>query len=318
MLEDRPVPEPRVGEALVRVVACGVCHTDLHYLDHGVATAKPPPLILGHEVAGIVERLGPGASAPAPGTPVVVPAVVSCGRCEACGTGRGNLCATLEMFGNHRDGGFAEYVTAPASELVPLPPDLPLEDAALIADGVTTAYHAVRRRAEVGAGDTVAVFGCGGVGLAIVQLAAGSGARVVAVDLDAGRLTLARELGAIGTVTATRDGGAAKAVKQACPGGVDVAIEVAGVPAALREALASVRPGGRVVLVGYGAEDVPLPVGRIMFRELELRGSLGCRRADYARVVELVRAGTFRLRRREGVRTLLCPGRSSATNGGRG
>ncbi len=340
-IEERPLPEPAAGEARVRVVACGVCHTDLHYVDHGVPTAKPPPIILGHEASGTVDSLGPGTTGPPPGSRVLVPAVVSCGQCEACGLGRGNLCPGMQMFGNHRDGAFAEFVLVPARELVPVPADLPLEEAALLADGVTTAYHAVRRRGEVGPGDTVAVFGCGGVGLAAVQIAAAAGARVVAVDLDERRLRIAREMGASEAVPVPRSGGAAREVRRvAGGGGADVAIESAGHPKALQDALAAVRPGGRVVLLGYSTEDVPLPAGRIMFREIEIRGSLGCRRADYARVVEMARAGTIRLaplvtarlpleeagealqrlRRREGVRTLLLPGlagRPSAMSGAR-
>ncbi|MCI0342655.1 MAG: zinc-binding dehydrogenase [Planctomycetales bacterium] len=340
-LEERPLPEPAPGDARVRVVACGVCHTDLHYVDHGVPTAKPPPIVLGHEASGTVDALGEGTLGPPLGSRVLVPAVVSCGRCEACGLGRGNLCPEMQMFGNHRDGAFAEFVLAPARELVPVPADLPLEEAALLADGVTTAYHAVRRRGEVGPGDTVAVFGCGGVGLAAVQVAVAAGARVVAVDLDEARLKIAREMGASEAVPVPRSAGSGATAREVRRlvggGGADVAIESAGHPSALQEALAAVHPGGRVVLLGYSTEDVPLPAGRIMFREIEIRGSLGCRRADYARVVEMARAGTIRLaplvtarlplesagealqrlRRREGVRTLLLPGESSARSGAR-
>jgi threonine dehydrogenase-like Zn-dependent dehydrogenase len=325
--EERPVPEPGPGEALVRVVACGVCHTDLHYLDHGVPTAKPPPLVLGHEASGTVEALGPGAAGLSIGQAVLVPAVIACGTCEACGAGRANLCAAMEMFGNHRDGAFAEFVTCPAHELVPLPTDVPLAEAALLSDGVTTAYWAVRRRGGVGVGDTVAVFGCGGVGLAAVQVACAAGARVIAVDLNPERLALARTLGASDAIPADAPGGAGKALRKLTGGGVDVAFEVVGVDAALRAACDAVRPGGRVVLVGYNAHDVALPVHRVMFRELELVGSLGCPRAVFPRVVALVRRGAVRLaplvsarlplgsiplaldrlRRGEGVRTLLLP-----------
>ena len=138
VVEDRPKPEPGPGEALVKVAACGLCHTDLHYLDHGVPTAAQPPIILGHEPSGVVESLGAGATAVAEGQRVLVPAVISCGVCETCLRGRANLCPKMEMFGNHRDGAFAEYVTCPAHELVPLPDDFPLEEAALLSDGVTT------------------------------------------------------------------------------------------------------------------------------------------------------------------------------------
>ena len=199
------------------------------------------------------------------------------------------------MFGNHRDGAFAEYVTCPAHELVPLPDGFPLAEAALLSDGVTTAWWAVRRRGNVGVGDTVAIFGCGGVGLAAVQVACAAGACVIAVDLNPERLALAQELGAAAAVRADADGGPGKAIRKMTGGGVDVAFEVVGVGPALQEACNAVRAGGRVVLVGYNAHDVALPVSRIMFRELELVGSLGCPRAAFPRVVDLVARGGVRL-----------------------
>lgn len=326
-VEERPVPEPAPGEALVKVSACGLCHTDLHYLDHGVPTAMAPPIILGHEPSGVVERLGAGATAVTEGQRVLVPAVISCGVCEVCCRGRANLCPKMQMFGNHRDGAFAEYVTCPAHELIPLPDGFPLEEAALLSDGVTTAYWAVRERGGVGVGDTVAIFGCGGVGLAAVQVAAASGAHVIAVDLAPDRLALAKQLGAAEAIPADVERGAARAIKKLTGGGVDVAFEVVGVDAALLEACAAVRPGGRVVLVGYNAHDVALPVSRIMFRELELVGSLGCPRAEFPHVVQMVQRGLVkleplasariplleietaltRLRNHEGIRSLVIP-----------
>ncbi|MCI0342649.1 MAG: zinc-binding dehydrogenase [Planctomycetales bacterium] len=334
-LEERATPVPGPGEARVRVAACGVCHTDLHYVDHGVPTAKVPPLVLGHEASGVVDALAPGTIGPPPGSSVLVPSVVSCGHCEACGLGRGNLCPEMEMFGNHRDGAFADFVLVPARDLIPLPPDVNLEDAAILGDAVAAAYHAVRRRGEVGPGDAVAIFGCGAVGLSAVQIAAASGARVAAVDLDERRLEIARELGALETVKAPTDAGTAASIRHVFRGGADIAIEAAGVPTALREALAAVRPGGRVVLLGYSKEDVEIPAGRVMFRELEVRGSLGCRRGDYVRVVEMARSGVLRLaplvsarlplsrigdafeklRRREGIRTLVLPGSGDGREG---
>jgi len=287
-------PDPGPEEALVRVAACGVCHTDLHYLDHGVATFKAPPLILGHEISGTVAAAPEGGTV-AEGDRVLVPAVLGCGRCAACRTGRENVCSRMRMLGNHMDGGYAEYVVVPAHQLVPLPEELPLEDSAIIADALTTPYHAVVNRGRVQPGDTVAVFGCGGIGLNVVQMAAGQGARVVAGDVRAPRLSLANELGAEATVDASAEEAAGKAVRQLTSGGADVSFECVGLPATQEEAFYAAKNGGRVVFVGYSPKPMELNAGRVMFREMELVGSLGCRGVDYPRVVDMVRQGQVRL-----------------------
>ena len=195
VIEEVPTPEPGPEEILVRVAACGVCHTDLHYLDHGTPTFKPPPIILGHEISGTVAVAGNGFEA---GERVLLPAVLTCGRCTYCREGRENICEHSVMLGNNVDGGYAEYVVAPAKDVFRLPAEIPLIEGAIIADAITTPFHAVVRRARVAPGDWVVVFGCGGIGLNVVQLAAAVGGRVVAVDVSDAKLERAR---------ATRRGG---------------------------------------------------------------------------------------------------------------
>ncbi len=185
-------PEPGPGEILVRVAACGLCHSDLHYMDHGVPTFKAPPLVLGHEVSGTVALAGPGVAPALVGTDVLLAPVTTCGACTACRTGRENVCASQRMIGNNVDGGFAEFVVTSARDAFALPPELPLEGSSVIADALTTAFHAVVRRGAVAPGEAVAVFGCGGLGLNVVQVAAMIGARVVAVDVDPRKLAVAR------------------------------------------------------------------------------------------------------------------------------
>jgi len=295
---DVPAPVPQAGEALVRVAACGVCHTDLHYLDHDVPTFKPPPMILGHEISGTVEAVA-GDGPVQVGDRVLVPAVLGCGACPACRTGRENICASMRMVGNHMDGGYAELVTVPAGDLVPLPDELPLAESSVIADALTTPFHAVVNRGKVKPGDRVAVFGCGGIGINVVQLAAAAGAEVVAVDINAERLELAGRLGAAHTVDASAGGDTkskvAKAVRGLTGGGAEVAFECIGRPETQAQAFDSTRNGGRLVLVGYSTDAMPLNAGRTMFREMEIVGSLGCRGIDYPRVVELVRQGKVSL-----------------------
>ena len=289
----RPVPGP--GEALVKVAACGFCHTDLHYLDHAVPTAKPPPLVLGHEISGIVEELGPGRSSRSVGDRVLVPSVLPCGDCVQCRAGRGNICPRLQMPGNHRDGGFAEYVLAPARDLVEVPAGLDLARSAVIADALTTPYHAVVRRARVRAGDWVVVVGCGGVGINAVQFAVAAGAHVIAVDLRAEKRETALQLGACDALDPTELPDLARSVRTRTGGGADVALEVVGKPETVTLALSTLRRGGRLCVVGYSDAAVPIPLNRLMFFEYEIVGSLGCRPVDYPRVIEMVRQGQVNL-----------------------
>ena len=295
IIQERPRPSPGPSEALVKVAACGLCHTDLHYLDHGVRTAHPPPLVLGHEISGIVEERSGEGPGPSVGERVLVPAVLPCGRCAYCRSGRENICPDLRMLGNHLDGGFAEYVLVPSRDLIPLPSDLDLVKSAVIADALTTPYHAVVHRARVRSGDSVVVVGCGGVGINAVQFAAAAGARVLAVDVKPEKLEAARRLGASDTLNPTEVPEPEREIRRRTGGGVDVAIEVVGRPETVALALSSLRRGGRLCVVGYSDAVAPLPLNRLMFFEYEVVGSLGCRPVDYPRVIEMVRSGKVRL-----------------------
>ncbi len=326
-IEEVPTPSPGPGEALVRVAGCGMCHTDLHYLDHGVPTFKPPPIILGHEAAGTVAAVGEGVTDWSEGDRVLIPAVLSCGRCRFCRMGRENLCERLEMLGNHIDGAYAEYVAVNASELIAVPDEISLEQASVIADAVSTPYHAVKHRGRVRTGDTVAVVGCGGVGLNIVQCAALAGGRVIAIDLNEERLEIARTLGAEETINPEGVERLDKHVRKLTGGGVDVAFEAIGQPKTIEMAFSLLRKGGRLCVIGFSHEPATIPVGKLMFFELELVGSLGCGGGDYPEIVELVRQGKLqldpvvsgtipleeieegfdRLRRGEGVRWVVTP-----------
>jgi 6-hydroxycyclohex-1-ene-1-carbonyl-CoA dehydrogenase len=304
-----------------------MCHTDLHYLDHGVPTFKPPPIILGHEAAGTVAAVGEGVTDWSEGARVLIPAVLSCGRCRFCRMGRENLCERLEMLGNHIDGAYAEYVAVRASELIAVPEEISLEQASVIADAVSTPYHAVKHRGRVRTGDTVAVVGCGGVGLNIVQCAAVAGGRVIAIDLNEERLEIARTLGAEETINPEGVERLDKHVRKLTGGGVDVAFEAIGQPKTIEMAFSLLRKGGRLCVIGFSHEPATIPVGKLMFFELELVGSLGCGGGDYPEIVELVRQGKLqldpvvsgaipleeieegfdRLRRGEGVRWVVTP-----------
>jgi 6-hydroxycyclohex-1-ene-1-carbonyl-CoA dehydrogenase len=334
VLEDVPRPSPGEGEVLVRVAACGVCHTDLHYVDHGVKTFMAPPLILGHEAAGTIEELGPNARGRTLGERVLLPAVLPCGACENCRRGRENICDQLRMFGNNIPGAYAEFVVAPAKDCIPMPADVPLEEGAIIADAISTPFHAVKNRGRVQAGDRVAVFGCGGLGMNVVQCALAFGASVIAVDLSDEKLAMAKQLGATATFNPRATERLDKEIRKLTNGGVDVAFECIGRADTIRQAFDTVRRGGRLCVVGYCMDEVPIPVAKLMYYEIEVVGSLGCPPVEYPRLIDLVRRGRIQLlsmvtarmplerindafdllRRGEGMRTVVIPG--AGRNGG--
>lgn len=294
-VEEVPKPEISSGEILVKVAACGLCHTDLHYIDHGVPTFKKPPLILGHEISGIVEEAAENVTNFKVGDRVLLPAVMSCGVCAMCRSGRENICLSMIMPGNDVDGGFAEYIKAPAKDAFHLPAEIPLVDGCIIADAITTPYHAVNNRGQVKAGDYVVVYGCGGVGLNTVQLANAAGGSVIAIDLNPTKLEMAKKMGAVATVNGNEVEDIAKAVRKITGGGADIAFECIGNPKTMEIAFNTVRTGGRFVIVGYTEHTMTLNASRVMYREMEVMGSLGCRLVDYPKAIEMVRTGKLQL-----------------------
>jgi 6-hydroxycyclohex-1-ene-1-carbonyl-CoA dehydrogenase len=295
-VQEVPTPVAGPGQVLIKVAACGVCHTDLHYIEHGVATAKPPPIILGHEASGTVAALGDGVEGLEVGARVLVPAVVTCGTCRACREGRENICSSMVMFGNHVDGAYAEYFLAPAKDVFLLPESVPLVEGSVIADAVSTPYHAVVNRGKVRAGDVAVVFGCGGVGINAVRMAVTCGARVVAVDISDRKLEWARKAGAVECVNASEHPRVSKVIRSLTGGGGDVVFEVIGRPETIETAFDCVRPGGRLVVVGYTDKPVSLSAAKIMFREIEVLGSLGCRCVDYPRIIQMCADGLIDVR----------------------
>jgi len=295
-IEEVEIPKIGADEILVKVAACGVCHTDLHYLDHGVPTFKKPPIILGHEPSGIVQEVGNSVSNFKNGDRVLLPAVLTCGRCDYCRTGRENICSAQVMLGNNVDGAYAEYIKAPAKDVFHLPEEIPLVEGSIIADAISTPFHAVKNRACVKPGDTVAVFGCGGIGLNVVQVARESGGIVLAVDMLGMKLEWAKKLGAVYLINAKETEDPAKAIRKLTGGGADIAIEAIGNTLTIQQAFNSLRTGGRLVTVGYSPVDVSLSAARIMYREMEIVGSLGCRPVDYPKIIELVKLGRLKVK----------------------
>ena len=296
-VEDIPTPQIGDDQILVKVAACGVCHTDLHYIEHGVPTFKKPPIVLGHEASGIVEEAGAKVTNVKKGQRVLIPAVLTCGHCFACRQGRENICSNMTMLGNHFDGAYAEYVAVPAKDVLDLPETIPLEESSIIADAISTPYHAVKNRAQVKPGDTVVIFGCGGVGINAVQMASAAGGYVIAVDINPRKLEWASEFGAAKIIDATKVERVSKEIKKLTGGGADIAMEVIGNPRTIEEAFECVRVGGRLCVVGYTPEAISIVAGKIMFKELEIVGSLGCRPVDYVPIIRMVEQGKIDVKR---------------------
>ncbi len=289
---DSPNIDGVTGQVIVDITACGVCHTDLGFLDHGVPTGKSPPLILGHEMSGVVKEISGDVKLFKQGDHVLIPAVISCGNCFQCRTGRENICSKQIFFGSNVDGGFAEQIMVPAKDIFHLPSEVPLEEGCIIADAISTPYHAVKNRGQVKPGDWTVVIGCGGIGLNLVQNIKVAGGLPIAVDIVPEKLDIAKKLGAVETISAKEmdDRGIVGAIRKLTGGGADIAFEAIGNPATFKQAFNSLRTGGRLVAVGYSPKRWDgFDIGRVMFREMELMGSLGCRTVDYPRIIELVK-----------------------------
>ncbi|MDN5937691.1 MAG: Zn-dependent alcohol dehydrogenase [Salinisphaera sp.] len=317
-VQDVTIAEPRAGEALVRVVACGLCHSD-YSCAHGVLRA-PTPSVLGHEMGGVVEAVGAGVDDLAPGDHVVATLTPACGACAFCAEDKPFLClqaapmmvdATM-LDGSTRltrgdetvyqlcgIGGFAEQAIVPAGALVKVDPEAPLDLVCVLGCGVLTGTGAVWNTAQVEAGATVAVLGCGGVGLAVVQGARIAGARqIIAIDPVAERRKLALELGATDELDPA-DGDAAKAVKKMAAGGVHYAFEAVGRVDTIAQTFNMVRPSGMAVVVGVPkiSDEIPLRAsGFVQGKRMvgSLYGSSNPRR-DIPRLVDYYRGGELML-----------------------
>lgn len=289
-LADRAVPQPGAGQVLVKVAAVTVCGSDVHYYENGRLGdfVVRSPLVLGHEVGGVVSELGAGVGAPAVGTRVALEPQRTCGHCEQCRRGRYNLCPAVEFFATPPvDGAFCEYVCVDSGRAHPIPESLSDEAAALI-EPLSVAVHACGK-AAVGPGRTVLVSGAGPVGLLCLQVAKASGATDVTVtDINANRLAIARRLGA----SATIDVSSAEA-SDVADAGADVVLECTGVAAAIESAVRAASPAATVVLIGMGGSPA-LPLDVLQQRELWITGVFRYAHA-YPAAIALAASGALRL-----------------------
>jgi len=278
---------------LVRVTAAGVCHTELHFLS-GLLDLGVAPLTLGHEIVGTVEAVGAGVAAGRVGERVIVYYYVGCGVCRYCREGNEQICPNLRAeYGFLSDGGYAEYVTVPSRNAVPLPDSISDVDAAPIGCGVTTAVHAAKL-AELSAGEWVVVYGVGAVGFGLVQLARAWGARVIGVGRTAAKLQLARDLGAEAVVDASSEGAATRIRELTGGAGADVVFECVGTAESMTQASAALGRRGRLVFIGYSPDSFTVhPIQLVVF-EQKVLGSVGATLQDLYDAVDLTARGVVR------------------------
>ena len=283
-MQEMPEPSPAPGEARVRVAAAAICGSDLHGFRE-VSPRRIPPLVMGHEVVGVVDAVGEGVDASLEGTRVVAMPVVSCGTCARCAEGRPNLCPDRRLMGMNFPGAFAEAFTIGAAQLLPMPEALSDATGTLI-EPLANAVHSVGR--SVREGDDVLVIGAGPIGLFASRASMLAGAaRTFVVDRLDDRLALAKGLGA----EAIASDGAAEAIEAATGGaGVDVAIDAAGFAPTWALAVRAIRPGGHIDVIGLGAVEGPVSYQAIVAKGLTIVGSYACVARDFVRAIELLSA----------------------------
>ncbi|MBM3223990.1 MAG: zinc-binding dehydrogenase, partial [Candidatus Tectomicrobia bacterium] len=293
-LEAVPVPAIGEDEALVRVTHAGVCRTELHFLS-GLLNLGIAPLTLGHEMVGEVVQVGAQVQGPPPGTRVIVNYYGTCGQCFWCRSGQQNLCSqVVAQLGFTADGGYAEFVKARADMLAPLPAHLDAAQACTLGCSATTALHAARRVAPVQLGDTVLIYGAGGVGYALVQVCKLSGAQVLVVGRSERKLQLARELGADAVIHAGQEPVAETVRRLTGHEGVDILFELVGTRETMDQSLQCLRKRGRLVFIGYSEDQLIANPLLLVIGELQILASVGSTQQDLLDAVALASSGKLR------------------------
>ncbi|MCL6450878.1 MAG: alcohol dehydrogenase catalytic domain-containing protein [Acetobacteraceae bacterium] len=299
VLKQLDVPKPKAHEVVIRVKACGMCGTDLK-----IAAGKIPdtriPVTMGHEPAGEVVDVGSEVTSLKPGDRVFAHFYVTCGRCEFCRTNRESICRNLiGRVGFEVDGGYADYLKLPETSFVKFPDNISYEEAAVLGDAVGTAFHALYNRGRLMPSQTVLVMGVGGVGLHVVQVAKAFNARVIGVGRDPQKLELAKQYGADEVVQYTEPTDdyvrRVKGLLEEGDHGVHIVVETVGTPASMEANLKLLRPGGRMVIVGYlpGTTFRVDPLWQLL-EEVEILGSRACTKTELQAVVKLVARGLVR------------------------
>jgi L-iditol 2-dehydrogenase len=291
-LQEAPVPSPGPDEVLIKIACVGICGSDLHAY-HNRHPFIELPVVPGHEFCGTVAEVGPNVTEFAPGQRVTVEPSLVCGKCYNCLHGRYNICEQLKVIGCQSAGAMAEYLAVPATKVLALPDDVSFDQAAL-AEPLAVGVHAVRV-GGVQAGTKVLVLGAGTIGLMTLQAANAMGATPVMVtDTRRERLDLAMQLGADEIIDPTRTNLEQRSEELFGHPGPDVIIECVGSAATIKDAIAVARKGTRIVVAGVFEEEVPVPLGLVQDRELEIVGTLMYAGDDFQTAIDLLAQGQAR------------------------
>ncbi len=294
-IEEVPVPVPGPKEVLVKVAACGLCHTDVTIL-RGAPVVNEFPIILGHEPSGLVTEVGAEVKTIQPGQRVIVSSNFPCLTCAACRSGKENQCDNNTLIGVNCNGALAEYIVAPETGAYLIPDSLPLEESCIVADIVCTAYHAIYNRANVRPGDRVAIYGASGaIGLMCVQYASAIGATVIAIGRKKWKLEIAKELGADEIISSEETQELARTIRKMTNGGADTSIDTSGVPAMLENAFRSTKIGGNIVEIALSFNKVQVDLNRLMWWEHSFMGSRAFSPTDIPKAFKLIEKGIVKL-----------------------
>src|SRR5215469_7685819 len=290
---DVPIPEIGPSDVLIRVAAAGICHSDAHYRA-GISKIDHLPLTLGHEIAGCVEKVGNHVANVSAGDRVCVHYLVHCGTCEFCMRGLEQFCRSGQMIGKHRDGGYAEFIKVPCENAFPLPDEIPFEVGAIMMCSSATALHALNK-ACFKAGESIAIFGFGGLGFSALQLArALESGQIYVVEINPAKLASAASMGAIAIDARAAD--PVEQIKAATRGrGVDVTLELIGSAKTMRQAVLCLGPLGRAALVGLSAESMSIhPYTELINKEVEIIGVSDHLATELPALIELARSRRLR------------------------
>jgi D-arabinose 1-dehydrogenase-like Zn-dependent alcohol dehydrogenase len=291
-LEEAEVDLPEIGasDVLIRVAACGICHSDEHYRA-GLSRIDRLPVTLGHEIAGRIEKVGADIKHVTPGDRVCVHYLAHCGTCEFCVRGLEQFCRTGEMIGKHRDGGYAEFIKVPGRNAFVLPDQIPIETGAIMMCSSATALHALNK-ARFKPGESIAIFGFGGLGFSALQLARAFDCdQIYVIEINPAKLALIEELGAV-AIDANK-GNPVEQIRDATNGkGVDVSLELIGSAKTMRQAVQCLGALGRAALVGLTAESMSLsPYTELINKEVEIIGVSDHLAAELPTLIEFARSG---------------------------
>jgi D-arabinose 1-dehydrogenase-like Zn-dependent alcohol dehydrogenase len=295
-LENANVPTPEIGpsDVLVRVAAAGICHSDVHYRN-GISKIENLPVTLGHEVAGRVEEVGGNVTHVSAGDRVCVHYLVTCGRCDFCKRGLEQFCRTGQMIGKHRDGGYAEFINVPGANAFPLPAEIPFEAGAIMMCSSATALHALNK-ARLKPGESVAIFGFGGLGFSALQLArVFDCGDIYVVEINPAKLASAATMGAI-AIDARAAADPVEQIKDATAGkGVDFSLELIGSAKTMRQAVLCLGALGRAAFVGLTTESISVfPYTELINKEVEIIGVSDHLATELPALIEFARSGRLR------------------------